>query len=86
METEKAPNIQKNLEKEETILRKRTELEESCSLNSDYTTKIQQSAVIKTVQYWHKKDAQINETGIDSPEINSCASYQLTYNKGGKNV
>ena len=39
METEKAPNIQKNLEKEETILRKRTELEESCSLNSDYTTK-----------------------------------------------
>ena len=49
MEIEKAPNSQKNLGKEETVLRKRTELEESCSLTSDYTTKIQQSAVIKTV-------------------------------------
>ena len=49
MEIEKSPNIQKNLEKEETILRKRTEMEESCSLASDYTTKIQQSAVINTV-------------------------------------
>ena len=49
MEIEKSPNIQKNLEKEETIVRKRTEMEESCSLTSDYTTKIQQSAVINTV-------------------------------------
>ena len=49
MEIEKAPNSQNNLGKEETVLRKRTELEESCSLTSDYTTKIQQSAVIKTV-------------------------------------
>ena len=86
MEIEKSPNIQKNLEKEETILRKRTEMEESCSLTSDYTTKIQQSAVINTVQYWHKKDPQIRETGIESPEINSCTSYQLTHSKGGKNV
>ena len=43
METQKTPNSQSSLEKEE-------ELEKSTFLTSDYTTKL----VIRTVWYWHK--------------------------------
>ena len=42
MATQKTPNSQSNLEKK-TKQKQKTELEESESLTSDYTTKLQQS-------------------------------------------
>ena len=51
MEIQKTPNSQSSLEKE-------TELEESGSQTSDYTTKLQQSR-----QYGTKREIQINGKG-----------------------
>ena len=55
----------------------KTEMEESESLTSDYTTKLQS---LKTVWYWHTKQWNMTE----NPEINSLSYAQLICDKGAR--
>ena len=62
-------------------LEKEKQLEESYSLTSDYTTKLQSSQV----WYKHKnKYKSMNKT--ESPEINLHTYGHLIFDKGGKNI
>ena len=70
METQR-PQIAK------AVLSVKTELEESGSLTSDYTT------VIKTVWYWNKNR---NIAQWKRIVINPCTYGQFIYDKGGKTI
>ena len=62
---------------------RKTELEESTCLTSDYTAKLQSTrqygtgTKIRNIDQWNK---------IESPKINLCTYEHFTFNKGGKNI
>ena len=59
------------------------ELEESGSLTSDYTTKLQS---VKQNDTGTKTEIQINRTRQKAQKINPCTYGQLIHDKGGKSI
>ena len=76
METQKTPNNQSSLEKEEWSWRNQPA----------WLQIIHKATAIKTVSQWHKHRNIDQRNKTESPEINPCTYGYLIFDKGGKNI